>query len=182
VIRRKPVPDHALHARYAREGAYIDCYATSFGAPVRHADFVFAFYTSWLFRLERQVLDVIVRKPSTDAQARELAEGERQDFAAWTVEARGTEQILMRDFLGNTRSWLMIEKHADDTRTALYFGSVVMRKRDPATGKSRMGAGFALMLPFHKLYSRALLRAARTRLARGVRSPERIRQETSDCH
>jgi hypothetical protein len=152
LIARESIPEHALHAHYARRGAYLDCYATDFDRAVTLAEFITAFYTTWLFKLERWILSWSVNKPSTDEQARELAQGRRTDFAAWTLEARGTHQLLMCDFLGATRSWFMVEATATGAR--LYFGSVV-------TSRS---AGFRGLLGFHKLYSRALLAAARPRL------------------
>jgi hypothetical protein len=162
LIRKEPLPDHALHAGYARQGSYADCYSTDIDRQVGLAGFVAAFYTTWLFKLERAILALLVNKPSTDEQAAAIARGQRQDFAAWTEEARAGDQLLMCDFQGNTRSWFMVAPVGGVTR--LYFGSVVVRRRDPATGQLAMGRGFSLLLGFHKLYSRALLRAAHARL------------------
>ena len=67
-----------------------------------------AFYTTWLFRLERWILRLAVARPSTDEEAHQLARGEREAFAAWSVEARAPDQLLMCDFTGRTRSWLMV--------------------------------------------------------------------------
>jgi hypothetical protein len=164
LIRREPIPEQALHAHYQRQGAYLDCYATDIAAAVTQAQFVEAFYTSWLFRLERWILGWSAMKPSTDAQAREIARGERVDFAAWSVEARGTEQLLMRDFLGATRSWFMVAPQATGTR--LHFGSVVTTRRNPRTGQWDLGQRYRLLLGFHKLYSRAQLAAACSKLRR----------------
>jgi hypothetical protein len=63
-------------------------------------------------------------------------------------------QVVMLDFMAYTCSWLMIEPRP--AQTLLYFGSGVMR-RTP---------GFRLLMPFHRLYARALLAAAGARLAR----------------
>lgn len=158
------LPDRALLAVYRRDGGYADCFATETPRSVTHADFVEAFYTTWLFRLERWILDRLVHKPSTDAEARALARGERDVFAAWSVEARAENQLLMCDFQSHTRSWLMVEPLATGTR--LYFGSGIVPRVDRNTGAKRMGVVYRLLLGFHKLYSRALLRAARSRLAR----------------
>jgi hypothetical protein len=126
--------------------------------------FIEAFYTTWLFKLERWVLTWSVKKPSSDAQARELALGQRVAFAAWSQEARAADQLLMCDFLGNTRSWLRAVPC--DSGTRLYFGSVVTVRPDPRTGITEMGRGYRLLLGFHRLYSRALLAAARSKLRR----------------
>jgi hypothetical protein len=163
-IERTPLPELALHARYSNELAYTDCYATVVDRPVTHAQFVEAFYTTWLFKLERWILAWAVKKPSTDAEARQLSQGQISSFAAWTVEARAPDQLLMCDFLGATRSWLMIvPEQAGGTR--LYFGSVVTSRIDAATGRRELGRSYRLLMGFHKLYSRALLRAARAKLS-----------------
>ena len=88
------------------------------------------------------------------------------DRAAWTVEARGTDQLLLCDFQGRTRSWLMVTPGEHGHSTRLYFGSAVVARVDRRTGRSRMGWGFHALLGFHRLYSRALLRAAQRRLQR----------------
>jgi hypothetical protein len=162
-ITTPPLPEHALLARYAGNGGYTDCYATDLPGSFSHAEFVAAFYTTWLFKVERAILKWLVAKPSTDAEAAELAQGERHAFAAWTVEASAPNQLLMRDFLGNTRSWLMIEPRHDGGVTRLYFGSAVV-PRAVHHGRPRLGFSFRALLGFHRRYSRALLAAARARL------------------
>lgn len=155
VIQPCPLPDDALLQHYARTGAYTDCFGTDVPGPIPHARYVEAFYTTPLFKLERVILALAVRRPSTDAQARALAEGRLDRFAAWDVEQRAENQLLMCDLFGNTRSWLMVAPTVGGTR--LYFGSAVVPKA--------MGRGsFTGMLAFHKLYSRALLASARFRL------------------
>lgn len=162
------MPEEALHAKYARAGAYTDCFTVEVPGHISHAQFVEAFYTTWVFKLERLILQWIVGKPSTDAEARELAAGTRDRFAAWTVEDRATDQLLMCDYLGRTRSWLMVaatgSSHLPSTR--LCFGSVVVPVVDKATGQSKLGSPYSALLGFHKLYSRVLLHAARARLAK----------------
>ena len=124
-----------------------------------------AFYTTWLFRLERWILRFAVARPSTDEEARQLARGERAAFAAWSVEARATDQLLMCDFTGRTRSWLMVAPAAGASGTRLYFGSAVVPVRDPKTGETGLGPVHGPLIGFHKVYSRMLLRAAARRLA-----------------
>jgi hypothetical protein len=158
------LPAHALLAKYGHDGGYADCFVTDVPLVATHPEYVEAFYTTWLFRLERFILAWLVDKPSTDAEARSLAQGARDAFAAWHVEGRVVNQLLMCDFQSRTRSWLMIEPGAASTR--LYFGSGIVPRIDRVTGEKRMGPGFRALLGFHKLYSRALLAAARARLAR----------------
>lgn len=161
VVEACELPRDALLRAYASD--YSDCYATDVARRVRHAEYVAAFYTTPLFKLERFVL-TLIGKPSTDAGAAELANGSREDFAAWTVERRATDQLLLCDFQGKTRSWLMVEPRGDGSR--LYFGSAVLTHADAATGGKRMTPGFRALLGFHARYSRALLRAASRALAR----------------
>jgi len=157
-IQPSPLPDTSLLAKYRRDGCYTDCYMTEISISVSHAQFVNAFYTTPLFKLERFILTWTVSKPSTDAQAKQLADGLTDKFAAWRVEARTEKQLLMCDFVSRTRSWLMVVPVEKGTR--LYFGSAVI----PRTGKSMLGTGVRALLGFHKVYSVALLYAARSRL------------------
>jgi hypothetical protein len=59
--------------------------------------------------------------------------------------------------------------------TRLYFGTAVMPVHDKGSGQARMGFAFKSLLAFHKLYSRALLCAARSRLTRrSLPAPHRV--------
>jgi hypothetical protein len=167
-----PVPDQALLSRYRERKAYTDCYILDVPHPASLTQYIEAFYTTPLFKLERFVLTVAVGKPSSDVEARLMARGESARFAAWTVEGRADDQILLCDYLGKTRSWLMCVAQPGGSR--LYFGSAIVPKRVSAAGQVSLGVGFDLLLGFHRLYSRALLSAAASRLwklqgyARGV--------------
>jgi len=162
-VRPHPLPDHALLHAYTRNGSYTDCFATDVTAPVSHAQYVEAFYTTWVFKLERWILRWAVARPSTDEQARCLAAGALDKFAAWSVEQRANNQLLMCDYLGRTRSWLMTAP-LPRGGTRLYFGSAVVPVRDKRTGEPTLGRSYSLLLGFHKLYSRVLLGAAARRL------------------
>ena len=155
-----PLPSHSLLTTYANSGAYTDCFVTEIARTVSHAEFVEAFYTGGLFKVERFLLRVFISKPSTDRQARQLAAGELNEFAAWQVEARAADQLLLCDVSGRTRSWLMVSAAQEPGWTRLYFGSAVMPAANLSTGKSSMGFVFKALLGFHNFYSRALLRAA----------------------
>lgn len=164
-LRPTELPAHALLRRYLRDGHYADCYVVEVPAAVSQAEFVEAFYTTPLFKLERIILAALAGKPSNDDEVRALARGERNAFAAWTVEDRNDTQLLLADFMGRTRSWLMAQPNGSGG-TRLHFGSAVVPKRDRSTGKNQLGTAFGLMLGFHKRYSRALLASARNRLRR----------------
>lgn len=161
-IQPCPLPENALLRVYAGNGGYADCYATDLPGTVTHARYVEAFYCTWLFKLERFILKWAVSRPSTDEQARQLAAGTLEQFAAWSVEKRAENQLLLCDMYGRTRSWLMVAPHGNGTR--LYFGSAVVPKRKPASDAPTLGWNFNVLLGFHKLYSRALLYSARMRL------------------
>ncbi len=161
------IPDGALLNRYAADSdGYTDCYRVDVDFAVTHADFVAAFYTTWLFKLERMILKTIVAKPSTDEQARQLADGAIDTFAAWQVEDRSAHELLLCDFRGRTRSWLMslTAENGAQASTQLYFGSAVLPQKNEKTASRTLGLPVYLMLGFHKLYSRALLYSAKIRL------------------
>jgi len=160
------LPSHALLRRYLEQGAYTDCYTIDVHHPVSQADYVEAFYTTRVFKLERLLLAWFASRPSTDRQVRDLANERLNVFAAWNVEARVGGQLLMRDMHQRTRSWLMCAPVAGAVAgsTRLYFGSAVVPIKDSRSGKARMGFAFRALLGFHKLYSKVLLRAAASRL------------------
>jgi len=107
-------------------------------------------------------------KPSTDAEAAQLAEKQRDSFAAWGVEARDNDQLLLCDFQGRTRSWLMAEPMPPEQapRTRLYFGSAVVRNRKSESEGKSSTFGFGVLLGLHRLYTVALLYSAKKRLER----------------
>ncbi len=129
-----------------------------------------SFYTTAVFKLERFILKWLVSAPSTDEQVAQLAAGTRDRFAAWHVEERIENQILLTDYRARTRSWLMVAASSDAaaSRTRLYFGSIVVAIDDKDTADRTIGAGYRWLLGFHRIYSRVLLNAARRRLTSHV--------------
>ncbi len=154
------LPDHSLLKKYGQDGGYADCYVTRFPGSVSQANYVEAFYTSGLFRIERTMLGVFAGRPATDQDAVALATGNSSVFSAWNVEARTLEQLLLRDYTGHTRSWLMATASPDGKHTDLYFGSAVIARISSGSSRPRMGFVFHALLGFHRVYSRLLLRAA----------------------
>lgn len=161
------LPDDALLQRYRdMAGAYADCFTASVGRVVSSAQYFEAFYTTWLFKCERFVLFLIGRG-CTDEDARRLARGEADTFAAWTVEGRAQDQLLVCDFAKLTRSWLMVGPRRDGKAgTQLYFGSAVVPGEKDKAGNPRPTVAFRLLQPVHAFYARALLRAAAGALVR----------------
>lgn len=155
-----PVPEASFLGAYVRRGAFADCYRTQVAGTVSLAELVAAFYTTPLFRLERRILSWLLKLPSTDQEARELAAGTRERFAAWTVELRAADEILLD--AGQTRSWLAVAPGgAGPGSTALLFGSAVVPRRSGGG----FGWVFHALVGFHRLYSKLLLRSAARRLA-----------------
>lgn len=149
MIEKSALPAAALLQKYVKSGAYTDCYSTKISTEVSLASFVAAFYTTWLFKLERFILRILVSKPSTDEEASLLVNGDGDTFAAWYVEDRAEDQLLMCDFRDQTRSWFMVAPGR------VYFGSAVIPVQQ---------SSYRILLGFHRLYSRALLAAAKSRL------------------
>lgn len=166
VVVRCAIPIASLLHRLQRPGVHLDAYACTFAGNAALADYVEAFYTTPLFMLERAILALALRRPSTDAQAQALGRGSASEFAAWRVEARVTDQVLLRDITGRTCSWLMVEAVADQAApaTRLYFGSAVMPAPAGVGAPPRLGPVYRALMGFHDRYSRALLAAARRRL------------------
>jgi len=160
-IEKSPIPAHTLIDKLSANGAYADCYSTEIAGQIPFPQLIIAFYTTPLFKMERLILKLFVRKPSTDADVRQLADNAADKFAAWTVEARADNEMLMCDFLGRTRSWLMVMP-IDDSRTRLYFGSAVGAR----PGSNSPGFVFRALLGFHQLYSVLLLYSAKRKIIR----------------
>ncbi len=166
-IQLGELPPKALLNKYKQQGAYADCYSVEMPRAISHAEYIEAFYTTPLFKVERFILATLAFRPSADLQARQLALGEIETFAAWSVEGRADNQLLLCDFLGRTRSWLMTDAgQGNPGSTRLYFGSAVVPELDAKTGQASYGFAFHALLGFHRLYSRALLRSAVSRLAK----------------
>jgi hypothetical protein len=148
-----------------------DCFSVAVAQPVSLSDFVYAFYTSPVFRMERAILRILASGPSTDAEARGVADGSGSSFAIWRVGERTTTQLLMCDRFEKTRSWFQVAP-MEGGGTLLRFGSAVAASRNRETGVLLAGRGFHWLMGIHVLYSRVLLSAARREvMKRRGRSP-----------
>lgn len=162
MARECGVPRDGLLDRYVEHpGAYTDCFEVMHPLEADLEAFITAFYTTWLFRLERLVLSVGLRHVIRDAEVHALARGHSTTFAAWRVEDRGGAEILLTDISGATRSYLAVSPKEGGV-TRLIFGSAVMPRADGTL--SPMVQRF---MPVHRFYSRALLRLAEHKLRRG---------------
>lgn len=160
-VKKTALPPGALHEVYqASPGCFTDCYEARTARPVTLAQFVEAFYTAPLFKCERLILGYTLNRPSTDADVRAIAAGSVTRFAAWDMEARRDDQLLMCDMAHATRSWFMVAPI--EGGTALRFGSVVT----PKPGTTELPKLARSLMGFHALYSRLLLKAAVRRLSK----------------
>jgi len=166
-VQRCEIPLSATLLTVQEQDAYADCYSTDIRGSVSLAEFVEAFYTTSLFKVERKLLAWFAGKPAMDDDVARLGAGTASSFSAWKVESRSNEQLLLADFTGRTKSWLMsaaVGNSQTGECTRLYFGSAVISKPSSSPGAPRMGAVFHALLGFHKLYSRLLLQAARSKI------------------
>lgn len=153
------LPADALLERYRQSGHFTDCRAVDVARSVSLGELIAAFYNSAAFRPERWLLGLVLGRGANAANVASLAAGTTERFAAWTVEARLPDQLLLCDFQSKTRSWLMVEPLLHGTR--LYFGSAVV------TSHSSFDAFvFRALLWFHAAYSQVLLRSAAKDLLR----------------
>jgi hypothetical protein len=170
-ITQHAVPDDALlrtyeggdrPERWRKSG---DCFAVSVDRLVPLAEFVFAFYTSPVFRIERVILRLLAGAPSTDTDARGLADGSGISFAVWRVGERTATQLLMCDRYERTRSWFRVVPLRDG-KTLLQFGSAVASRGGDQPGTRIRVSLFRPLLKFHVVYSQLLLHAAKRRVMR----------------
>ncbi len=163
-IHRCSLPPDAFLQRYAGNDGYADCFRVDVPETIGLGRYVEAFYTTQLFKAERAILP-LAGHPSTDTDAALVAKGEASRFAAWHVEARADDQLLMCDVTGRTRSWFKVAPNRDGS-TTLYFGSAVIAVKTGRAGRKSMGPVFKILMPVHVLYSRALLAATKRKIAR----------------
>jgi hypothetical protein len=142
-----------------------DCFAVTVDRLTDLAEFVFAFYTSPVFRIERLILRLLAGAPSTDSDALRLAEGSGTSFAIWRVGERTATQLLMCDRYERTRSWFKVVP-LDSGKTLLQFGSAVASRLGQKTESRSRGYLFRVLFKFHVMYSQILLYAAKREVMR----------------
>ena len=162
-VDQAPLPDGALLQEFVDLGEYTDCFVTQVRNEVTFPEYIESFYTTRLFKAERLVLKWLVSRPSTDDEARQLSRNEIHEFAAWKEHDRSDNQLVMMYFWQQTCSWFMLVPQ--ENGSLLYFGTAVMRNRKTSFGRD-MPWIHRCLLGFHRLYSRALLRAAARQLGR----------------
>lgn len=174
-IFRENVARDSLLATYRggvrpeRWGLYQDCFSVPVDRVVSLSEFVYEFYSSPVFRLERWLLGLLLGAKASEADLRALAAGFSKEFSVWRVADRTVTQLLLCDRFERTRSWLRVLPLGGG-RTLLQFGSAVAARRDPGNGKLKLGTFISSLLWFHALYSRMLLWAAYLRIRRENRA------------
>lgn len=158
-----PLPEGALLKEFVDRGEYTDCFVANVTADVTFPEYVESFYTTRLFKVERHILKWLISRSSTDEEARKISRNEIDEFAAWTVHRRSNNQLVMMDLRQQTCSWFMLVPQ--ESGSLLYFGSAVMRNGETPRGKA-LTWPYRCLLGFHRLYSRALLQAAVSRIGR----------------
>ncbi|QZD91391.1 hypothetical protein K3162_07340 [Qipengyuania xiapuensis] len=160
------LPPESLLARRRGPECYRDAFRASVTGEVSLGELITAFFSSRTFLTERMALHLIGRGAG-HAEIAALAAGRTQRFAAWEVEAREEEELLMHDFLDKTCCWLAVSSRGEDGaldgplpvpetgRTYIWFGTAVREFEGPIVSRLR-GA--------HRWYARHLLEAAARRL------------------
>ncbi len=97
-IRPCEVPQDSLLRRYVDGVGFADCYVTEVPRAVSQGEFVEAFYTSSLFKIERTLLTYLASRPAGDAEAQQLAAGTARAFSAWSVQEQSATELLLADF------------------------------------------------------------------------------------
>ena len=162
------IPQGSLLASYETvsgtesDGNYCDCFSTTIAGVISLEEFVYAFYTSGAFALERKILTAALGIPATHEDAKRLSTGESNRFSGWTVEDRLEHEMLLRFPKSSTGSWFMVRQNTENTSnsTELLFGSVVFPKKDSVTFRLM----FYGLSGFHRVYSSALLGSTKKRL------------------
>ena len=147
-IAPAPLPAISLLARHRGPECYRDAFCAHVPRAVSLSEFIAAFYSSPAFTPERMLLHLI-GKGASRGDITALADGQSENFAAWSVEAREDHAILLRDFQDRTCSWLCVEPVENGAR--LWFGSGVRKPQ---------GLVFRALMGFHRAYSRVLLAGA----------------------
>ena len=148
-IRKTPIPENGLLGAYARRaGNYVDCYSVDIAGRIELNSYVENFFGTRLMMLERRLIGRPGSGKPDSEEVRSLLNGDSDRLAWWRVEGREPGQLLLSVPQMGTRTWFMVRKTRHGTR--LYFGSAVLNP----------GLVSRVLVPFHTIYSRLLLRSA----------------------
>lgn len=160
LIQSGTLPSTSLIYEYETvKGGYCDCYYVDTKGDADLQNYVTVFFGTWVFRLELKLLSMLGLNRDSPDQVRLLAEDRVKTLAAWKVESRTSSDLLLAVGTGPIRTWLRIEARSENM-VRLYFGSALLPLGTDRHGRPRLDVMSVILLPFHKLYSRILLRAA----------------------
>lgn len=160
LVRSGTIPTTSLLYEYETvKGGYCDCYVVDTQGDANLQNYISVFFETWIFKLELKLLSLFGLNRDRPDQVKQLAEGCVKTFAAWKVEGRTENDLLLAVGTGPIRTWLRVEAHSENA-VRFYFGSALLPLRTDRNGHPRLDAISMVLLPFHKLYSRILLRAA----------------------
>lgn len=169
-VALETLPHRASILRYRLPGNYVDCFGATLRGTIGVEQLLASFLTAPAFRPERWLLACALDMRSGDGEAQALARGDRQAFAAWSVEERDAEQVLLCDFLGHTRSWFMTEPGSEPGGgivTRVRYGTAIVRRDMHGVAHWGWSLAFWPLLPLHRLYARILLASTLGRITRG---------------
>lgn len=155
-------PDYSFLLELKDKGHVVDCFTQNSAQRLELETLIFSFYKCLAFSFEKFALRCI-GKNCSDPQLRAIVTGTEQSFAAWTVAQRNETQILLRDFMGVTHSWLYVADEGDTSK--IYFGTAITLNGRPMNSHASLPLWIKLLVPLHELYSRALLWSALRRAA-----------------
>ena len=160
------IPENGfLNAYDLKSGCYTDCFCIDVPGSINFPTYVYAFFNTPVFKLERVLLRLLASSPSSETDVANLASGTSDVLSMWNVEERNENQMLMSVGNGPIRTWLMCSSSdISSGTTRLFFGSAVLPTRRDASGDHKMGRSFHILLGFHKIYSRILLWSAKQKL------------------
>jgi hypothetical protein len=160
------IPENGLLNAYGlQSGCYTDCFYIDVPGSISFSTYVYAFFNTPVFKLERVLLKLFASSPSSDNDVENLASGASDGLSIWNVEERGDNQMIMSVGDGPIRTWLMCcNSDISSGTTRLYFGSAVLPTQHDAPRDHKMGRTFRILLGFHKQYSRVLLLSAKRKL------------------
>ena len=161
-VEAAPVPVSSLLATAPGERDYADCWCCEIAGSAGLSQLIEAFFTCPAFRPERLTLAAI-GKGGSDAEARALAQGETDRFAAWTLVERREDEILLEDFAHRTRCWLAVAPQVGHTRVS--FGTAILARTGDGGADRAENLAFRALVPFHRFYARRLIASAAKRIA-----------------
>lgn len=105
-ITSTALPDTAFPARYeAQPDTQTDCYHARVAKHVPLEPFINAFFNFWLFWIERLILKLTLKKPATDHDSANLANGPSNTMAVLRIEQRDNNRILLEVPDKPIRTW-----------------------------------------------------------------------------